>query len=514
MNIKLTLQEIIDKLSEKSGQSKKISENFLRILIDVIEEGLKKDGIAKVKGLGTFKIIAIEQRKSVNVQDRSEYIIPAHNKISFTPEKTMKEEINRPYSHLETYTLSEDAPVAVTPDDDDEDIISETIDIEKEETNSTPLHLQNEDKPITSESPTDMEETKDEVLDNNIEKEVEESQEEIAEPTETSEDVIQEEKLFTKEIINSNNMEEIKDIIDSTEETNESISNETNESLTTENELENVANSEEEINEDEIESTEKDEEIISETKLEKEEEVEEKESTKEETEVVEEDATEKPKSKWKKILFTLLLLAILAAIGFFALKHFNLIGDNSSEGNSSSLPPQELTESESPEVTTNETEESNESEDLFFSEESAEGEIVDSENLNEMEENSESEEVYEETAESYTEESVETKTFDNELVKFMSDNYPQLNFPSSCPIKNEVTMTNGNRLTLVSLKNLGHKNFWVYIYYFNRDIISNPNNVPIGAKIKIPDLSSSITNPDSEVCMKAASDVNQKLINK
>ena len=134
--------------------------------------------------------------------------------------------------------------------------------------------------------------------------------------------------------------------------------------------------------------------------------------------------------------------------------------------------------------------------------------------LNEMEENSESEEVYEETAESYTEESVETKTFDNELVKFMSDNYPQLNFPSSCPIKNEVTMTNGNRLTLVSLKNLGHKNFWVYIYYFNRDIISNPNNVPIGAKIKIPDLSSSITNPDSEVCMKAASDVNQKLINK
>ena len=57
MNIKLTLQEIIDKLSEQSGQSKKISENFLRILIDVIEEGLKKDGIAKVKGLGTFKII-------------------------------------------------------------------------------------------------------------------------------------------------------------------------------------------------------------------------------------------------------------------------------------------------------------------------------------------------------------------------------------------------------------------------------------------------------------------------
>ena len=102
MNIKLTLQEIIDKLSEQSGQSKKISENFLRILIDVIEEGLKKDGIAKVKGLGTFKIISIEQRKSVNVQDGSEYIIPAHNKISFTPEKTLKEEINKPYSHLET----------------------------------------------------------------------------------------------------------------------------------------------------------------------------------------------------------------------------------------------------------------------------------------------------------------------------------------------------------------------------------------------------------------------------
>ena len=90
------------------------------------------------------------------------------------------------------------------------------------------------------------------------------------------------------------------------------------------------------------------------------------------------------------------------------------------------------------------------------------------------------------------EDAAETKTFDSELVNFMNENYPGMNFPSSCPVKNEVIMTNGNRLTLVSLKNLGHKNFWVYIYYSNRDIISNPNNVPIGAKIKIPDLNTTI----------------------
>lgn len=512
MNIKLTLQEIIDKLSEQSGQSKKISENFLRILIDVIEEGLKKDGIAKVKGLGTFKIISIEQRKSVNVQDGSEYIIPAHNKISFTPEKTLKEEINKPYSHLETYTLSDDAPVTVTPDDDDDDNIIEISNDDKEENITAAAFTQpNEQETKEFEDSKVAEKKIESPSENTVEIEENKLGEERIASTPIAEEIIQEEKPFITETINNNIMEEKKDNIELAEEKDNIVAEEANEISTNENDVENDVN--EEVENEAAQKTEEKiaEETISEETKEEKVDDEETVTASEEDGENESEQSKKTKKKGSKILFILLLLALLAAVAYFALKHFNLLGENVQEEGNNPLPPQELVESESPELVSESTEDD---EELFFAEEGVEDEIMDAEEIQNAEESTEAEFEESFSEEPVVEDAVETKTFDSELVNFMNENYPGMNFPSSCPVKNEVTMTNGNRLTLVSLKNLGHKNFWVYIYYFNRDIISNPNNVPIGAKIKIPDLNPSITNPDSEECMSAVSSINQKLINK
>ncbi|MBP5482055.1 MAG: HU family DNA-binding protein [Paludibacteraceae bacterium] len=122
MNNKVTLQDLADQLSAISGQSKKLSEGFLRALTEIVEEALAKDGIAKVKGIGTFKIVAIEERKSVSVTDGSAVIIPAHKKITFTPEKELKEAVNKPYEDLETYVLPNDGPVdGPFIDEDDEE---------------------------------------------------------------------------------------------------------------------------------------------------------------------------------------------------------------------------------------------------------------------------------------------------------------------------------------------------------------------------------------------------------
>ena len=122
MNNKVTLQDLADQLSAISGQSKKLSEGFLRALTEIVEEALAKDGIAKVKGIGTFKIVAIEERKSVSVTDGSAVIIPAHKKITFTPEKELKEAVNKPYEDLETYVLPSDGPVdGPFIDEDDEE---------------------------------------------------------------------------------------------------------------------------------------------------------------------------------------------------------------------------------------------------------------------------------------------------------------------------------------------------------------------------------------------------------
>lgn len=491
MNIKLSLQEIIDKLSEKSGQSKKISESFLRILMDAIEEGLRKDGIAKVKGLGTFKIIPIEQRKSINVQDGTEYIIPAHNKISFTPEKTMKEEINRPYSHLETYILSDDAPVEVTKEEEDEEdiIIPSDSDVITEENN---LDSKTEDENYLSSSQAAAIETTQDVIEEIIEQNNKE-EETIEIQSETTNNANEEENIIeNKEEI----MEEKKENIDLTEEINNNIENEIEKSSQTEKEM-STSNELPTENKQEIEKEEEIAPIHEEIEAEKE-----------------------PKKNGKKIFLILLLLGIIAAIAYFSIKHFDLLNNTKEESNA--LPPQELVENESPEVANETTEDSEE--DLFFAE-NADETIMDAEEANNVEEEYDTEETAteetsyevsstENSTENNEEVAVEKKSFDSELVKFMTDNYPQMNFPSSCPIKNEITMTNGNRLTLVSLKNYDHKNFWVYIYYFNKDVISNPNNVPVGAKIKIPELNSSIVNPNSKECLEAVSAINQKLINK
>lgn len=127
MNEKKSLQDILGNIAEEAGVTKKLSENFLRSLFEIVEEALNKDGIAKIPYIGTFKIVAIEERKSVNVQDGSEMIIPAHKKVSFTPEKNLKEEINKPYAHLETYVLKDDGPVDTDTDDDYEDDSEEEV---------------------------------------------------------------------------------------------------------------------------------------------------------------------------------------------------------------------------------------------------------------------------------------------------------------------------------------------------------------------------------------------------
>ena len=49
-----------------------------------------------------------------------------------------------------------------------------------------------------------------------------------------------------------------------------------------------------------------------------------------------------------------------------------------------------------------------------------------------------------------------------------------------------VKMEPGSRLTLISLKYYGSKLFWVYLYEYNRAVITDPNNVPIGTVIEVP----------------------------
>ena len=104
---KTALQLIADTVAKKHKITVKEAEKFVSAMFDVMNEGLKTDKLIKVKGLGTFKVQAVKPRKSVNVNTGERVLIEGHDKVSFTPDATMKELVNKPFAQFETVVLND-----------------------------------------------------------------------------------------------------------------------------------------------------------------------------------------------------------------------------------------------------------------------------------------------------------------------------------------------------------------------------------------------------------------------
>ena len=94
---KLTIQEIAKTLIERNGLTKKEASTFVNAMFEVIQQALERDRVVKVKGLGTFKIIDVDARESVNVNTGERVLIEGHDKITFVPDALMKELVNKPF---------------------------------------------------------------------------------------------------------------------------------------------------------------------------------------------------------------------------------------------------------------------------------------------------------------------------------------------------------------------------------------------------------------------------------
>ena len=108
MNEKLNIQNLIEMLAEKHGMDKTDAESFVKEFFQLIEESLESDKYVKIKGLGTFKLIDVDSRESVNINTGERFEIQGHTKVSFTPEPTLKDLINKPFSHFETVVLNDE----------------------------------------------------------------------------------------------------------------------------------------------------------------------------------------------------------------------------------------------------------------------------------------------------------------------------------------------------------------------------------------------------------------------
>ena len=104
---RVSILEIAAILTAKSKLKKKDADRFANTIFEVVKDGLATDRLVKIKGLGTFKVIDIESRESVNVNTGERVVIEGHEKVTFTPDATMKELVNKPFSQFETVVLNE-----------------------------------------------------------------------------------------------------------------------------------------------------------------------------------------------------------------------------------------------------------------------------------------------------------------------------------------------------------------------------------------------------------------------
>ena len=177
------IQDLAKYLSKKHKIQQKEAERFLTALVDVLNEGLHYEKLVKVKGLGTFKVIEVKNRESVDVNTGERILIEGRPKITFTPDAVMKDLVNKPFAQFETVVLNE----GVTFDN-----LSEEPEVELTEEPEPQPEIEQlmEEKPALE---PEVEEEQPEI--------VEEQPEEIIVPEETVTEETVEEVLITKDCL-------------------------------------------------------------------------------------------------------------------------------------------------------------------------------------------------------------------------------------------------------------------------------------------------------------------------
>ena len=420
--VKITNSNILSTFRKQLGISKADEMAFAEAFQTIFEEALLQDKILKISGLGTFKLIPVESRKSVNVNTGEEIEIAGHYKLTFTPDALLKDKVNEPLSHLETVEL--DADVVIKSQDEVKNIISQDNVVEENKES-----VQQQDDPLQklAEQALELKDILADIqglggLSNGLaEEKIEEEQivETIVEKENVNEEVVVEKQEDAKS-------EEPQIAIVDTPIVEETPKSQLSASTSVSGQdIINAINKEDSL----------------------------------------------PDSKHSKGWIWVAVILFLGIIGLLVYQNIDffaptvvaeadtiIIADVEEEPVEVIITPVEDSISNSDvEIDSIETIESHNPIDTI---------------------------VVDKTSPIYSEQFSDIFNRKREYIEFIDT----------------VVLNEGSRLTWISLKQYGHKDYWVYIYEANRDIVKNPNAIKIGTKLRIPKLAEELidtTNPET-----------------
>ena len=450
---KITNSAILSAFRKQMGLNKADATAFTEAFQSVFEEALLRDKSVKINGLGTFKLVTVEARKSVNVNTGKEIQIAEHYKLTFTPDAALRDKINEPLAHLDTIELDDDVNIA---DVDAVQVIDQESTVEPITEPAT--------EPIVAEEPIDEPlqklveqamELKDILADIQSLGAVEqnsESETPIIEEVPSSEEPQQEKKELQVEPKEDSQQEEKEPLeveIESQPESQEELQEETREELPQSpiEEPKAPVSSVETTTTSAVSAR----DIVA--------------------EINSEDSSSGRKKSWVWLSISIVLVLAIIALVLYQNRNFF------------------VSEPETEPII----------EDILVDT------IDDSEPLNQSEE---------ELLPIEQDSVIETIDTIAGVIEPEEVSQPQIDttspiynaqFPDQFNLTREyteyidtVTLNEGSRLTYISLKQYGHKDFWVYIYEANRDVVSNPNSIKIGTKLRIPKLAPELIEADNQ----------------
>ena len=416
MNERLTIQDLTDLLAAKHSMTKKDAEAFVKEFFLLIEQALESENTVKIKGLGTFKLIDVDSRESVNVNTGERFQIKGHTKVSFSPDANLRDTINKPFAHFETVVLNEntvleDTPIEETEEEESGEEVIPTVIPESIEPQSQPKEEEKEEMSLTEIQPI-------------VEPRSIEPQSVVVEPKTVpveKKEIITAEEIIEQELLRANLKPESTIVL----------------SQEGKNEMKKGA----EVAQTAIQPT--PQKNIP-------------------------DSSVKEKSP-VPYLITIIILVLLLCGGVVLFIYYPDLFSSSSDKNALDMPPV-TTQPVKPEVQLSDT--------------------IEQDSVKDIKPETPKTSITPTPVVPQKKEAVTPAKTENKVIRQQPSTSVYLDSASYkiTGTKTKYTVKEGETLTRVSLRFYGTKAMWPYIVKHNPDVIKNPNNVPYGTTIKIPEL--------------------------
>ncbi|GHO52975.1 transcriptional regulator [Ktedonobacter robiniae] len=88
-------QELSRRIAKQAKLSQKQASEVLEATLDAIREALQNGDEVRLVGFGSFKVRTSAERKGVNPRDGKEIVVPAKERVRFSPGKELSEAVEK-----------------------------------------------------------------------------------------------------------------------------------------------------------------------------------------------------------------------------------------------------------------------------------------------------------------------------------------------------------------------------------------------------------------------------------